>query len=1102
MKYYKNLSIKGAILDKDALGKYIEKVAENHNIVTKSNKKTYPIPDMRENYSFILKTYELLNEHLSLGITIHSAGEWLLDNFYLVEETVKNIEKEINLKRYEKLNGIGEGRYAGYARVYVLASEIIGYTDSKIDNEIIKYAIDSYQLKKLLTIEELLLLPIFLKISMIQNIAEVCEKIYVAQIQKYKVEDICARIIDNREEIEYKKNRFKINVKNKFDYSDLKNSFIEYMSYKLKRKGSVGTPYLEILNEQVRYTGTTVDEIIRKEHFHIATIKNSIGNAITSIKNINRMNFNELFKNVNKVEELLNKDPARVFSSMTADTKDMYMGIITELSKKTKISEIYIATEILRLANRYERDKGYKNRKSHVGYYLIDKGKDELLSILKGRRVRSLNLTEKSIIYVRSTFYIPIILSILAVYLLRLNVIYSILVFLFLLIPISEIYIKTITHILSKTTKSRRLPKINLENKIPKEYSSFVVIPTIIKSKEKIDELVNKIEIYYLANKSENLYFGILGDCSSSNIEVENNDRELIEYGNEKIKELNSKYENKNIFHFLYRKRKWNGSEKQFLGWERKRGLLNQFNDYLLYKNNSDFIINTLKDTEFEEKIKYIITLDADTNLVLNSVFSMVGAMAHILNTPVIRRGKVIHGYGIMQPKIGISLKDSIRSTFSRVYSGTPGTNLYSSAASDFYQDIFGEAIFTGKGIYDLKVYDEILKGEISENEVLSHDLLEGNYLRCGLLTDTILLDNFPYKFTSYMMREHRWIRGDWQLLKWLKRDRNKINLISKYKIYDNLRRSMLPIMQFILFFIAFITNNVGLMIIDLVSLFIPILYSLIDKVLFKKSQNLGIINAYKNFSLDFTGIKGEFIKTSLNFAFLPTYAYMSVNAIVKTIYRLIKKTKLLEWVTSEDADKRDDSSIETYYKMMFLNLISGIILFGFLNPFGEVIGTLWILAPFISWYISIDNYQLEERNKVINIEEEEYLSKIGKSTWNYFYEYMTEDTNFLPPDNYQLDRKEKIVYRTSSTNMGLGLLAIISAYDLKYIELLETMNLLSKSIETIDSLEKWNGHLYNWYNIKTLKPLHPRYVSSVDSGNFVGYMYVVKSFLTEVEKR
>ena len=1102
MKYCKNLNIKGAILDKFELGKYIGNVAENHNVVTKSQLKTYPLQDMEENYKFIMQTYKLLNEHLKLGISIHSAGEWLLDNFYLIEETVKNIEKELSKGKYVNLNGIGDGKYEGYARVYVLSSEIVGYTDSKIARENILHAVNSYQEKKLLTNMELLSIPIFLKISLIQSIADCCEKIYISQIQKYKVEDICSRIIDNREDEKFSKNRFKINVKNKFDYSDLKNSFIEYMSYKLKRKGLTGVQYLEVLEKQVELLGTTVEEIIRKEHFHIATIKNTIGNAISSIKNINRINFKELFENINKVEEILNKDPSGVFSDMTLDTKDIYLEKITEISKKTKISEIFIAKKIISLANRYkEKNTSLEvSKKSHVGYYLISSGLDELMEVLTGKKKKRLSLNQKSVIYVRSTFYIPIIISLFLTYYLKLSFFWSIISFLLLIIPISEIYIKSITYIISKKNKIKKLPKMNLNNNIKKEDATFVVIPSIIKNKEKIDELTKKLEVYYLANKSENIYFGILGDCTTSKREVEVIDKDIILYGKEKIKKLNEKYENKNIFHFLYRKRRWNDKEREYLGWERKRGILNQFNRYLLYKDNGDFLVNTLEDYNFKEKIKYIITLDSDTKLVLNSAFLMIGAMSHILNKPVIKEKRVVSGYGIMEPRIGIGLKEANKSKFVKIFSLDPGTNLYSMAVSDFYQDTFEEAIFTGKGIYDLEVYDEILYSEIEENKVLSHDLLEGNYLRCGLISDVMLLDNFPSKFTAYIDRYHRWVRGDWQLLSWLRREKTNLNLISKFKIYDNLRRSILPIFQVILFFVSLYLNNGFLMIIDLASMFLSILFSFLDKVIFKKSQNPEIVNAKRNFSINYSGIKGEIVNLVLNFLFLPTIFYFSLDAIIRTLYRLKKNLKLLEWVTSEEVESRKDNSLEFFYKKMSLNLVLGILLFGFLNPFSEVIGTMWILAPFIAWYISKDE-QNKEENK-LSKDEKEYLINVGKKTWNYFHDYMTIENNYLPPDNYQIDRKEKVIDRTSSTNIGLGIMAIISGYDLKYISFHEAIDLIKKVIDTVEKLEKWRGHLYNWYNIKTLKPVFPRYVSTVDSGNFVGYLYVLKSFLLESKNK
>jgi len=1100
MRYYKNLNIRGAILDKNELGKYLEKVAENHNVLTKSRRKTYPIPDMKENYKFILETYKLLNAHLKKGITIHSAGEWILDNFYLIEETVKNIEKELNIKRYINLNGIGDSKNSGYARIYEVASEVIGYTDSKINADLLKHAIDCYQSKKLLTSEELLTLPVFLKISLIENIAECCEKIYISQIQKYKVEDICRRIIDNNEDGVFKSKKFKIKVKNKFDYSDLKNSFVEYMSYKLKQKGSIGTAYLEALEEQVKYTGTSVEEIIIKEHFHIATIKNSLGNSITSIKDINRINFKELFESSNKVNNILSLDPAGVFEKMDQDTKDMYLREITSISKRYKLSELFIANKLVEISLRHRESLNEKRK--HVGYYLIDEGREEFLSTVLGKKVDKLTEKQKSIIFVRSTFYIPMIMAFFTVSFININWYLKPIFFLLFILLFMDIYIKTIMYIISKFKKPKIIPKMNLYNRLDENKSSFVVIPSIIGNKEKIDELVKKLEIYYLANKTPNLYFSILGDCTTLAKEIGENDAEIIKYGRKRIYDLNKKYQkdilNNNgnkIFYFLYRKRRWNPSEGAFLGWERKRGLLNQFNDYLLNGDMNDFVVNTINECGLKAKIKYIITLDSDTNLILNSSFKMIGAMEHILNKPIIANGRVVSGYGIMQPKVGIGLKDSMKSLFSKIYSSNPGMNMYSSASYDFYQDVFKEAIFTGKGIYNLDVYSEVMNGKIDENTVLSHDLLESNYLRCAFLSDVVILDSYPYKIASYINREHRWIRGDWQLIKWISKKEKTINLISKFKIYDNLRRSIVGIVQIIIFFMALIINSPIIMVINLFSIFLTIFFDLVDQILFRKTGKISIINARKNFDIDYSGISGDLVKTGLDFVFLPSIAYMSINAIVKTIYRLRVKKRLLEWVTSEDAEKAQDNSIENYYTIMWPNLILGIITFGFLNPFAEICATIWILGPFIAGNIS---RQMEMKSTNLKKEDLLYLLEIGKKTWKYFEENMDEATGYLPPDNYQESRKNKIVMRTSSTNIGLGLLSVISACDLNYIDEEKAVFYIEKIIDTVDKLEKWNGHLYNWYNLKDFNPLHPRYISTVDSGNFVGYLYVTKEFLEE----
>ncbi len=1093
MEKYKYLNIKGTNLEKEQLAKYLRQIAEEHVISKNSDKTTYPIQKLRNNYESILKTYEILNEHLKLGIKIHSAGEWLLDNFYIIEESIKNIEKNLNLKKYMKLPGLSNGKYKGFARIYVLASEIVAFSDDTINEEKIIEALQSYQTRKILSMEEIWNIGIFIQIAIIQTIADISEKIYYAQIQKYKVENIFERLIESKDD---KEQVFRKKIKNKKDLliKDVNYSFIEYMLYKLRRIGKKGNQYIEILEKQVNKLGFKTDEIVKKEHLYVATLKIKIGSCIVSIKAINRINFQKVFEKTNKTEELLNEDPCGIFKSMTEDTKEEYRKRIKEISNKLKISEIYITEEILKLANRYKDEtKIEKKRKSHVGYYLIDDGIIELEEKLTERKIQRKNKQEKSKIYINLTIFLTFLIDFFIVWNIKQTTLLSIIIFILTYIPIYEILIKIINYMLNKTVKAQKIPKINFENGISDENKTMIVIPTIIDTEEKIKNIVRKMEVYHLANQDKNLYFTLLGDCTTSEKEVEKNDKKLIECGKEEIEKLNKKYNCENKFNFLYRKRKWNPSEGQFLGWERKRGLLIQFNEVLLKNGNSDFIANTLE--KFNEDIKFVITLDADTNLILDSAQKLIGAMAHILNKPIVRDGTVREGYGIMQPRIGIRLEDSQKSLFTKIFATSPGIDFYTNAISDVYQDCFNEGIFTGKGIYDLKIYQELIKDKLPENRILSHDLLEGNYLRCGLISDVLLLDTFPTKYLSYLERENRWIRGDWQISGWLEKKvdniENPINRLGKFKILDNLRRSILPIMQTLLLILSIAINNLQLTLISIISILICSVLEIINKVIFRKSMTEEKIYADKKFYKSISGIRGSLLRTILEFTFLPTTAMNSLSAITKTLYRLKNKRKLLEWKTSEFVDKNVSDTLESYCKKMIYNIILGIIMFGFLNPFAMVIGTLWILGPYVAWSISKDI----KRTRKISKENRDYLLTIAKETWKYFEETCVKENNYLVPDNFQVGRKNKFVNRTSSTNIGLEILSIISAYDLRLITIEQTKEILKNLIGTISKLEKWNGHLYNWYNIKTLKPLTPKYISTVDSGNFVGYLYVLKSF-------
>ncbi len=1123
---YKILNIKGALLDTQQLEDYLRKIASGHVLQDKSNKYTYPIPRLKENFEFITEVYNLLNEHIKLKLPIHPAGEWILDNFYIIDETVKTVTKELTLKKYTNFLGIANGPYAGFARIYVLASEIVAYTDGKINGKNLEVLLKAYEDKKTLSMDEIWNINTFLRVALIENIREACEKIYSAQLQKYKVENIIERLVENKskDELQFKNiGEYKTKV---IEQGEMKYPFIEYMSYRLKQYGKKAYPFLNILEEQVNKMGTEISEVIKKEHFDIAVRKVSVGNCIISIKNINRINMIEIFEKINGVEEILKKDPVKVYSKMDYKTRIYYRNKLKEISKKTKISEIYIARKCLELSSiEYEKSNmDSNNKKAHVGYYLIADGEPKLLEILQNKKVPRQNNMHKAQKYITALAVVTIVLA--GVYGLYINtqinnIVLSLILSILLLIPIETIFTQIAQYILGKTKNTKIIPKLDFRNGIPEQNATFVVIPTIIKNGKRVEELMHKLEVYYIANKSDNIYFALLGDCSTSSNEEEGFDEEVINTGKKMVDILNKKYPDEKFtkFNFIYRKRMWNEGEEAYLGWERKRGLLNQFNEYILGNISNPFKTNTITNVASMPPIKYIITLDADTDLVLNSAKELIGAMAHILNKPELNKSEdlVIAGHALIQPRIGIDLMSSIKSLYTKIYAGAGGVDVYANAISDIYQDNFEEGIFTGKGIYDLKIFSKILNNEIPENTILSHDLLEGSYLRCGLATDIMLMDGYPVGYNSSKSRLHRWIRGDWQIIIWLKDKiknkrgeikNNPLNILSKYKIFDNLVRSLLEVSSVLTIIYMCILDYFykikiwPIITTVLIAVLTPTVIDVINKIVFKREGE----KRQKTFNKTLSGINASLLRGLFTLATLPDKAYMSANAICKTLYRLkVSKKHMLEWVTAEEAEKMAKKDIKSYYINMAPNIILGIlgILYIFINaknPFSVlifVISLLWLIAPAIMCYISKE-IVVNNKKELLVDKDKQYVLEVGKRTWQFFKDYLVKENNYLPPDNYQEDRKPKAIKRTSSTNIGLALLAVISSYDLGYETQKNTLELLNKMIDTIYNLQKWNGHLYNWYNIETLEPLRPRYISSVDSGNFVGYLYVVKQFLIQ----
>ena len=638
---FKTLNISGALLDEKQLLEHIEKIANNHSIKMFSDDDTYPISSLNESYKFILETYQILNEHIKLGIKIHSAGEWILDNFYIIEEIAKTIRKELTMKKYHKMIGISSGQYSGFARSYVLAEEIVSYTDCKLDSNVIYKCLEAYQKNKMLSIDEIENFGIFLKISIISKIKNICEKIYSSELQRFRAESIIERIIENKSINEQRfGNSFK--TYNNFE-NELKYPFIEYMSYKLKKYGKDANSYQEILEEEVSKLGLSCFDVVQKEHLYIANLKITIGNCIKSLRDISRINFGELLVGINGTENILNRDPEGTYPYMDQESKNYYKGIIDKLSKKTKISEIYIAEKIIELCN-----KKNEPRQRHVGYYLVDDGYSELLNILLNKNIAPKNLKFRARLYIASFFAISLFLDFLVsifFYINFWNIFLTVFLSIFIFIPISEITIRIMNYLLGKIKNPSFIPKLDFEKNIPENNKTFVIIPTILNSEKKVKEMMHKLEVYYLANSQENIYFALLGDVTEAKQKNEKFDKDIIETGLNEAKRLNEKYKLNGFdrFHFLYRSRTWSNSEGKFIGWERKRGLISTFNKYIKNQIPNNFEANTIENQkELLPDIKYIITLDSDTNLVLNSASKLIGAMSHILNRPVIRDKKVI----------------------------------------------------------------------------------------------------------------------------------------------------------------------------------------------------------------------------------------------------------------------------------------------------------------------------------------------------------------------------------------------------------------------------------------------------------------------------
>ncbi len=1018
-----------------------------------------------KDFNYINNYYNLLVDMTKKQEYVGITNEWIIDNFYLLVEHKVNIihdKKIINKRLHNTID------------IYYCLKELALHNNFNIDFKMLSSEIKKYQKDN----------NMYFTYDQIASIKNLLLFIYTEKLHSLCIEEM-SKLNTNKKItklINDVKDNEDVSISTFFNDKDLNNLdhyYVFELNNQLKNLGTKSNGLFKEINEMLKEKQISLKDVINEEHQKKIDSNLLISNIFQDLKEFFEFSDEELLEKTSSTEKLLLED--KIYKQMTVESKYLYRKQVAKLAKKHKMNEYLYLLSII--------DKNVDDD-YHIGFSLFKKKNTSLRVVLY---ILSLVLLTFITCFYLSKYFIK----------------FRVLGFLILLIPVSQLFVQLINRLLIKVVATNPLPKLNYTKGIPDESATMVVIPTIVSSKEKIKTMFSTLETFYLMNKSDNLYFTLLGDVKASDKEIEEYDKEISEYGEKISTELNKKY-GKDLFYFIYRKRKWNDKENSYLGYERKRGALLQFNKILL-KEMSDseekkwFNVNTLHHHNLD--IKYVITLDSDTKLVLNTALNLIGAMAHPLNRPVLNKEgtKVISGYGIMQPRVSVDIEATNKSLYSQIFAGIGGFDTYSALIPDVYQDTFLEGSFVGKGIYDLKVFDQILDGVFPDNLILSHDLLEGNYLRCGYVSDIELVDDFPAKFLTDTSRHHRWARGDTQIISWLgNRVRNKkgdliknpINILGKFKIFDNIVRMFYQPLLLVILLLAVCCPKVnawwwvGFVVLAIA---IPVIFFLKNKLIKEDSHSKTVY--YKN--LVFGG-RSLILKCYITLATIPFYTKLYLDAFFRTIYRLtVSHKNLLNWVTAEDAEKTLKSDLGTYIKNFYFNIgvsvifiILGII---FKEIVAFIIALVFISAPFVLYYVSLT---IPDERVDLKEDEDEDIKKLAYETWLYFKENLRAEYFYLIPDNYQENREEKLDMRTSPTAIGFSLISIVSAYELEFIKKDEAIELIEKVLDSVSRLEKWHGHLYNWYSIKTGKVINPRFVSTVDSGNFVSSLIVVREFL------
>jgi cyclic beta-1,2-glucan synthetase len=1084
---------------------------------------------LAENEIALVGVCNILTETIASNNRIAPAGEWLLDNFYLIEEQIHTAKKHLPKGYSRELPRLVSGPSAGLPRVYDIALHVVSHGDGRIDTDGLMRFVAAYQTVTSLQLGELWAIPIMLRLAAIENLRRVGMQIAVSLSQR-NLANIWA---DRMTQIAERDPKGLILVIADMARSNppIVSAFVAELSRRLQGHGAALALPLTWIEQRLLESGQTIEQLIQAENQQQAGDQVSISNTIGSLQVLGAMDWREFVEALSIVEQTLHDDPCGVYPRMDFATRDQYRHAVEQIARKALLTEHALAQQVVALAREALALPGTETgRSGHVGFYLVGKGRRILEQQIHLRPSRLEMIKRAALRHAMPIYLVGIaaITGLVTFGLISRSGIEQMspwwfAVFAMLMLCVAGQLAVTLSNWLATlAVVPRILPKMDYSLGIPEHSRTLVAVPCMLNTVAGVKALIEALEVRFLANRDACLHFCLLTDYLDATEQSLPGDAELLAEASNGITELNKKYSTNtdllrgDVFFLFHRNRHWNASEQCWMGHERKRGKLAALNALLRARADPDpehEFACVLGNTANLQNVKYVITLDTDTQLPRNTARQIAGTIAHPLNRPVydehLRR--IVDGYGILQPRIAISLPGTNRSHYARLYGADSGIDPYTRAVSDVYQDMFGEGSFIGKGIYDVDAFEQTLGKRFPDNRILSHDLLEGCYVRAGLLSDVQLYEDYPISYHADVSRRQRWVRGDWQLVSWLGHrvpdndcetaarhsQKTPLSFLSQWKLFDNLRRSLVPTALLLLLLLGWImlprSSLATLWVIGVI--LTPMLcaatldaFRIPEEVLLRQHLH----ESGKT-------LRRQLILLAFELACLPHEAYFSLAAIARTLWRtVVSHQHLLEWNPSSEVERttasRAAGSLSRSYCWMWPCPVLAVLAscsLAALNPgqlwLASPILLLWLVAPAITWW---SGRPLPARKPShLSVTQIGFLRGVARRTWAFFDECVVAAQNWLPPDNYQEDRPDRLALRTSPTNMGLALLANLAAHDFGYITGSAMLERCKQTLAVMGELQRYRGHFFNWYDTQTLQPLQPQYVSTVDSGNLAGHL-------------